>query len=166
MRVYLIGITGCGKSTLGIAIAQKLGYKFVDLDDYIIEQQGKSIEQIFENDGEIFFRKLEEKALLELNDDYLVVSTGGGAPCFFNNMQYMMAQGKTVWLNPDAEVVADRLFASPNSQNRPLLKNRTKADVLEFVISKTKERQKFYSQAEVIITHNNITPEMILNALS
>ncbi len=165
MKIYLIGITGCGKSTLGRQLAKRLGYVLIDLDDYIIKEQGLSIEKIFEIYGEDHFRKLEQKALKEIQDDNIVISTGGGAPCFFDNMDLMNALGKTIWLNPDADVVTERLYNSPNSANRPLLKGKTREETLEFIKMKIRERQKFYSRAEVIITHNNINVDMILKVL-
>ncbi|HTF82776.1 MAG TPA: shikimate kinase [Cytophagales bacterium] len=165
MRIYLIGITGCGKSTLGKSLAKSLGYEFIDLDDYIINKQGKSIDLIFEESGEAYFRKLEQEALHQLKGKKKVISTGGGAPCFFDNMDFMNTQGKTIWLNPDPEVVTDRLLSAPNSENRPLIKGKTREQIQEFIKQKLQERQKFYSRAEVIITHNNITAEMIANTL-
>jgi shikimate kinase len=165
MRIYLIGITGCGKSTLGRQLAKRLGYTLIDLDDYIIKEQGLSIEKIFELKGEDHFRRLEQKALQEIKEENVVISTGGGAPCFFDNMDLMNTLGKTIWLNPDADVVTERLYNSPNSANRPLLKGKTREETLEFIKMKIKERQKFYAKAEVIITHNNINVDMIIKVL-
>lgn len=166
MRIYLIGITGCGKSTLGKQLAKNYGYDLIDLDDYIIEKQGKSIDNIFEEHGEEYFRKLEQNALLEINYDNVVVSTGGGAPCFYDNMDLMNRLGKTIWLNPDSEVVTTRLWNSQNTDNRPLIKGKSREEVLAFIKHKLKERQKFYAKAEIIITHNNINVDMIVKTLS
>lgn len=166
MRIYLIGITGCGKSTLGKLLAKKYDYDLIDLDDYIVDKQGKSIDKIFEEHGEAYFRKLEQSALLEIEQDNVVVSTGGGAPCFFDNMDVMNKLGRTIWLNPDSEVVTARLLSTQNSVNRPMIKGKTREEVLEFIKHKLKERQKFYGKAEVIITHNNINVDMIVKTLS
>jgi shikimate kinase len=166
MRIYLIGITGCGKTTLGKELAKSLGCEFIDLDDYIIAKQGKSIEKIFEEQGEMYFRQLEQESLRKIKNKKVVVSTGGGAPCFFDNMDFMNDQGKTIWLNPDPEIVAERLINAPNVENRPMIKGKSKQDVLDFIKKKLAERQKFYSRAEVIITHNNITADMIANTLA
>lgn len=166
MRIYLIGITGCGKSTLGKQLAKKYGYDLVDLDDYIVAQQGKSIDKIFEEHGEAYFRKLEQSALLEIQNENVVISTGGGAPCFFDNMEVMNRMGKTIWLNPDSEIVTARLLSNQNSVNRPMLKGKSRDEVLEFIKHKLKERQQFYAKAEIIITHNNINVDMIIKTLS
>ncbi len=88
MRVFLIGFMGCGKSTIGIALAKRMDFDFLDMDKYIEKKEAKSIQQIFEKQGELVFRKKEKIALLEVcKKNNIVIATGGGTPCFFENMQ-------------------------------------------------------------------------------
>ncbi len=166
MRIYLVGITGSGKSTLGKKLATSLKYSFLDLDDYLIKQEGKTIEAIFEQHGEEYFRKAENAAIKLIDADNVVISTGGGAPCFYDSMDIMLKKGNVVWINPEAAVVTERLWKAQNTSNRPLLKNKTKEEVFEFINNKIRERQPFYSKSKIIITHNDITVDMILNAIS
>src|SRR5680860_1043366 len=100
MRIYLIGYMGCGKSTLGRRLSNYLGLQFVDMDHYIEERNCKTIPQIFKEEGEVEFRKKERKALEELSEfTDIVIATGGGAPCFFDNVELMNKSGHTVYLN-------------------------------------------------------------------
>lgn len=157
MKIYLIGITGSGKSTLGRLLAEKMKYNFVDLDDYIIEQEGKSIEVIFAENGEQDFRKLEHLALEELaiSDENLVISTGGGAPCFFDNMELINGNGLSIWLDINAKIISERLNKQSNKQNRPLIQNKSEEEVFTFINDKIKERRQFYSKAKIHITNQD-----------
>ncbi|MFN8436758.1 MAG: shikimate kinase [Cytophagales bacterium] len=166
MIIYLIGITGSGKSTLGKQLAQSLKMNFVDLDDYIVEKEKKSIENIFEESGEAHFRLLESEALKLNSKDNYIISTGGGTPCFHDGIDYMLNHGTIIWINPDAETVTERLIKAKNSQNRPLVKSKSKEEVLTFIKEKLKERNQYYSKAHIIITHNDITVNMLENAIS
>ena len=111
MKFFLIGFMGAGKSTIGKYASRHNGLTFLDLDAYIVEQQGKEISAIFEEHGEAHFREVERKALEEVIDlpgDYLV-SCGGGTPCFYNNMEWMNAKGITVFIDPAEEILVARL---------------------------------------------------------
>jgi shikimate kinase len=93
MRIFLIGFMGCGKSTIGKKLAKTLSCKFIDLDKYIERKTGESIQQIFKEKGEKYFRVLETESLMEIcESDNLVIATGGGTPCFFDNMQRILAR--------------------------------------------------------------------------
>lgn len=160
MRIYLIGYMGCGKSHLGWKLANYLGVQFVDMDNYIEERNCKSIPQIFAEEGEAEFRKKERKALEELSEfTDIVIATGGGAPCFFDNIDVMNETGKTIFLNIDPAILADRLLKSKTE--RPLIKGKSREELVTFIDETLNKRNKFYSQAQFQITK----PDFELNAL-
>jgi len=146
---FLIGFMGAGKTFLGARLALRLGVAFVDLDDRIAQGEGLPVEAIFNQQGEGEFRRLERRYLRELGDaPPCVVATGGGTPCFFDNMDWMNAHGTTVFLNPPLDVLVARLRTDPAV--RPLLAG-VPADRLENHISHLLElRAPFYHQAQVI----------------
>lgn len=155
MRIYLIGYMGCGKSTLGRRLSSFLNLQFVDMDHYIEERNYKTIPQIFTQEGEAEFRKKERKALEELSEfTDIVIATGGGAPCFFDNMELMKRKGKTIYLNIDPKILAARLMKSKTE--RPLIKGKTKAELVAFIDDTLKKRNEFYKQAEFEITEPDI----------
>ncbi len=157
MRVYLIGYMGCGKSTLGRRLAKHLGVQFVDMDHYIEERNCKTIPQIFEEKGEAEFRKKERKALEELSEfTDIVIATGGGAPCFFDNIDLMNRTGKTIYLNINPAILADRLLHSKTE--RPLIKGKSRDELVAFIDDTLKKRNEFYMQAKYQIT----TPDVEL----
>ncbi|WP_346858640.1 shikimate kinase [uncultured Draconibacterium sp.] len=160
MRVYLIGYMGSGKSHLGWKLADHLGVQFVDMDNYIEERNCKSIPQIFAEEGEAEFRKKERKALDELSEfTDIVIATGGGAPCFFDNIEVMNETGKTIYLNIDPKILADRLLKSKTE--RPLIKGKSRDELVAFIDETLKKRNEFYSQAKYQITE----PDFDLNRL-
>ena len=154
-RIFLIGYMGSGKSTIGKLLAAKLNYSFVDMDAYIEEKQFKSVSQIFAEKGENEFRLLEQKCLHEVAEfEDVIISTGGGAPCFFDNMEYMKLRGLTIYLDLTANELKDRLENS-KANKRPLLANRKGAELLEFISEGLSKREPFYLQAEVHIKNNS-----------
>lgn len=151
MRIYLIGYMGCGKSTLGRRLAKHLGLQFVDMDHYIEERNYKTIPQIFAEEGEDEFRKKERKALEELSEfTDIVIATGGGAPCFFDNIDLMNRTGKTVYLNMHPKILAHRLLNSKTE--RPLIKGKSPEELVAFIDDTLKKRNEFYMQAQYKIT--------------
>lgn len=160
MRVYLIGYMGSGKSTLGRRLSKHLNVQFIDMDHYIEERNCKTIPQIFEEEGEAEFRKKERKALEELSEfTDIVIATGGGAPCFFDNIELMNNSGKTIYLNINPEILANRLMKSKTE--RPLIKGKSKEELINFIDTTLKKRNEFYSQAKYQITK----PDIDLNEL-
>lgn len=148
-RIFLIGYMGVGKTTLGKALAKALDLEFVDLDLFIQARYQKSVSQLFSEFGEEWFRKTENQLLKEVGDfEDVVISTGGGAPCFFDNMDYMNKQGKTVYLKAKPEVLAERL--SSCKEKRPLLHGKTDEELYEFVKFNMEKREPFYSKAQYI----------------
>ena len=165
MRIYLIGYMGSGKSHLGWKLANHLGVQFVDMDNYIEERNCKTIPQIFAEEGEAEFRKIERKALEELSEfTDLVTATGGGAPCFFDNIDLMNETGKTIYLNIDPEILANRLLKSKTE--RPLIKGKSREELVEFIDETLKKRNQFYSQAIYQITEPDIDLEELRTMIS
>jgi len=146
---------GCGKTTAGKKLAQELNLTFLDLDFYIEQKYNKKIREIFENQGEDKFRQLEQSALISiLESDNIIVATGGGTPCFSNNMELMNNNGYTVYIKLDPEKLAKRLETLDAS--RPLLKNKTGKQLLDYISDTLTVREKYYLQSKSIVDGNNI----------
>jgi len=159
MLVFLVGFMGCGKSYIGRKIAPAMEFAYIDMDKAIEEQEQQTVKQIFETKGEEHFRKLEHDFLLDINkEDNIVISTGGGVPCFYNNMEIMNQKGITVYLNRDKELVLSRL--KKGIDKRPLLQGLTDDELANFYDSKLAERKQFYEQAK-IFAHNSDYVEII-----
>ncbi|WP_375562034.1 shikimate kinase [Bernardetia sp. OM2101] len=167
MLIYLIGMPASGKSTFGRLLAEKLNYNFLDLDALIEEDNNSTIPQIFEQKGEDFFRKEEQKALqLTFNLEKTIIATGGGTPCFFDNLEKMKENGIVCFLNIKINVLAQRTFEAQQKQNdnRPLFKDATSYEMLyEMIEKKWTERKKYYEQAHFEVENNNV--EMFLKKL-
>ncbi|HSZ24234.1 MAG TPA: shikimate kinase [Cytophagaceae bacterium] len=156
MNVYLIGLPGSGKSTLGRELAKLIHFTLVDLDTEIIQKEGKSIETIFKDSGENYFRQREQEVLQNLSQkDRQLISTGGGTPCFFNNMEYINKNGVSLFIDVPIETLQQRLIGQ-RTQNRPLLEGKTDEDILLFLKQKYVERIPFYSKATITIKGSNI----------
>ena len=165
MRIYLIGYMGCGKSTLGRRLSNYLGLQFVDMDHYIEERNCKTIPQIFKEEGEDEFRKKERKALEELSAfTDIVIATGGGAPCFFDNVELMNKSGNTVYLNIAPNILADRLLKSKTE--RPLIKGKSRKELIAFIDETLKKRNEFYFQAKYQITEPDIKLDELKRMIS
>ena len=148
-RIFLIGYMGAGKTTLGKAFARAMGLAFVDLDWYIEERYHKTVRQIFEERGEDGFRELEKRMLHETGEfENVVISVGGGTPCFFDNMEYMNSVGETVFLDVDVKVLFRRLKVA--KQQRPLLANKTDEELMTFIVEALQKRLPFYSKAKYV----------------
>ena len=146
-RIFLIGYMGSGKSTVGKLLANNLGYSFIDMDAQIEAHQFKTVTQIFAELGEDKFRLLEQKCLHEVSEfDDVVISTGGGTPCFFDNISFMNANGLTVYLKYSAQELAERLGGS-HVAKRPVLGNRQGDELLQFISDGLAKREPFYTQA-------------------
>lgn len=151
-HVFLIGFMGSGKTHWGRAVAEKSGRPFVDLDSMIEEREGKSIAEIFAESEEAGFRKLERKHLQSLlNVSPSIVATGGGTPCFFDNMAWMKIHGATIYLKIPIEILAKRL--KNEREQRPLLKNLGEAELRDFIQNRLLEREPFYRQADCTLEH-------------
>ena len=147
IRIFLIGYMGAGKTTLGKAFARVMGLSFVDLDWYIEERFHKTVSQIFSERGEDGFRDLEKRMLHEAADfEDVVISVGGGTPCFFDNMDYMNQAGETVFLDVDVKVLFRRLKVA--KQQRPLLADKTDEELTAFITEALQKRLPHYTKAK------------------
>lgn len=154
MKIYLIGFMGSGKSHVGKQIAAQMGCLFMDLDDYLEQQEGRSISDIFAIEGEATFRKLEQKYLMELSQlKDVVIATGGGTPCFFDNLEQMKQVGLTIYLKTPVDILVERLRAE--TAHRPLLAGKTIAELKDFIAVKLEERAAVYENASVIFEVRN-----------
>ncbi len=157
MNIYLIGLPGSGKSTLGKELARLLHYQFTDTDTELERSENKTIEAIFELHGEDYFRKAEQATLFRVSkNNNQVISTGGGLPCFFNNMRFINENGISVYIDVPIETLTARITNS-HGNIRPMVKNKSKAEVIEFLTAKKNERGIFYDQAKIKVSGSNIT---------
>ena len=155
IRIFLIGYMGSGKTTLGKAFAKERGLTFVDLDWYIEERFHKTVGQLFSSLGEDGFRNLEKRMLHEVADfEDVVIATGGGTPCFFDNMEFMNSRGETVFLNATMKALFRRLKIA--KQQRPLLAQKTDEELVDFITQALEQRMDFYSQAKYIFQSDEL----------
>ena len=147
-RIFLIGYMGAGKTTLGKALARRMNLSYIDTDKYIEQRYHKKISEIFESEGEERFRDIEHRIILEVSEfEDVIISTGGGLPCFNSNMDVMNSLGITVYLETSVEELAVRLKASRNV--RPVLKSRSGDELIEFIKESLDKRTPFYEQAKI-----------------
>ena len=147
---------GSGKTTIGKLLADQLNYSFVDMDAHIEGKQFKSVSQIFSERGEAEFRILEQQCLHEVGQfENVIVSTGGGAPCFFDNIDFMNAQGLTVYLKLTPEELKERLESS-KANKRPLLADRKGEELLQFISEGLAKREPFYLKAALHVNGSEV----------
>ena len=146
--VFLIGFMGSGKTTWGKKIANALQLPFVDLDHEIVENIGMSIPEYFKAHGEDNFRKLEQEYLQKQSGRIAVISTGGGTPCFFDNMDWINKNGLSLYLYHTSKSLWWRLSQS-DVNKRPVLKGLSGEELFDFIDSKLKEREPYYNQAHI-----------------
>ena len=145
-RIILIGYMGAGKTTIGKALSKELGIIFYDLDWYIESRMRKTVSEIFAERGEEGFRKIEYNMLHEVAEfEDVIISCGGGTPCFFDNMDYLNQQGQTVYLKAEPEVLYKHLQMA--KVERPLLKGKSKEELLTFIKEQLEKREPFYTKA-------------------
>ncbi len=145
-RIILIGYMGAGQSTVGKALSKELGIIFYDLDWYIESRMRKTVSQIFAERGEEGFRKIEYNMLHEVAEfEDVIISCGGGTPCFFDNMDYLNQQGQVVYLKADPEVLYKHLLMA--RVERPLLKGKSKEELLTCIKEQLEKREPFYTKA-------------------
>jgi len=149
-HLFLVGFMGVGKTTIGKQISKKIKLPFIDTDNAVENLTGKSIAEIFSNDGEAQFRFFENQVIQELNGvTSLVVSTGGGLPCFYNNMDLLLQTGYVVYLNAQPAFITSRLLAS--KKPRPLIQNLSQTDLLAWVGHTIKQREEVYLRSNLIV---------------
>ncbi len=149
-RIILIGYMGAGKTTIGKILAKDLGVPFYDLDWYIETRMRKKVKQIFDERGEEGFRIIEKNMLHEVAEfEDVVVACGGGTPCFFDNMDYLVGQGDVVYLRGTPDVLFRHLKMGKGV--RPLLLGKSDEELLEYIKENVEKREEFYMKANHIV---------------
>ena len=157
-KIFLVGIMGSGKTHWAQRLADHLNIDWIDLDQQIEKVTDMPVRDIFATEGEAYFRLKEKDTLRQFAGvPNIIISTGGGTPCFHNNMEWMNDNGITIWLNVDSAVLAERLMR--NKYKRPLISHLEDYEIQAFIERKVKEREPFYSQAKYHITGSQITLE-------
>ncbi len=148
MKIFLIGFMASGKTTIGREVARRTGWAFIDLDERIELREGRSVSAIFAERGEEAFRRLERECLDEVCriDHNIIVATGGGVPCFFDNMERMNRAGTTVYLRFSPPDLKLRIQLS-SQDSRPLVAGKSDEELLHFVTESLARREPFYTQA-------------------
>lgn len=163
MNIYLIGFMGSGKSHTGMQFAKALALPFVDLDTRIEKLEKRSIANIFEAEGEAYFRDLEAKTLREtLVDDPAIISCGGGTPCFFQNMDWINANGLSIYLKADVSLLVKRL--QKGQEQRPLIRGLDESELERFIAARLEAREPFYMQAKFIVIqkdNQSLLPQLL-----
>jgi shikimate kinase len=167
MKIFLIGLPGCGKSTLGKQLSQKLNIPFIDLDVEIERSKRMPIKEIFKKFGEPSFRKTETAMLknISVQREEFVMATGGGTPIFFDNMIFMNNQGRTIFIDVPAREIADRISRS-NLEERPLLAKLAPDELKDQIEFLRSQRINFYNQASSRVEGNSIGVEDVLGKLT
>ncbi len=165
MKVFLIGMMGAGKSSIGKLLAKQIGQSFIDLDDYIEKKEERTIEDIFKIKGVEYFREVERKALLEVCNQRAdaVIATGGGTPCFFDNIEVMKSSGATVYLKTNNTLLLSRL--QDDAHTRPLLAHQTNDEMLETLDSLYLRRKNFYEKANLTFNTEKKSIESIADEI-
>lgn len=147
-RVFLVGYMGVGKTTIGKLLSKELGVQFIDLDKYIESRYRKTVPDIFAEKGEEKFRMIEREMLREVATfQDVLISTGGGTPCFFDNMDLMNQHGVTVYIKASAKQLVLRLLASKGV--RPIIQGKSPEELKDFVTTHLAEREEYYSKAKL-----------------
>lgn len=156
---------GCGKSTLGRKLATILNLPFIDLDTFLEEKYFRTIPQIFAEEGEAAFRLKEQKVLHEVSAfDNVIVATGGGAPCFFNNIEVMNNSGFCIFLDVETGSLVNRLTNAKTE--RPIIKGKSPDELHDFVEGMMLKRRPFYEKARFVLKGSEITPEQVIGLLN
>ncbi|CAM1354391.1 shikimate kinase [Tenacibaculum halocynthiae] len=167
MRIFFLGYMASGKSTIGKIVAKKYNLPFIDLDDYIEKKENKTVSEIFQSKGEIYFRKKENEYLKELveAEDNFVLSLGGGTPCYGNNMDLITKSKNTIsfYLRASISTIINRLKSE--KEQRPLVANLKNDDLNEFVAKHLFERSYFYNQAKHTIAIDTKEIDEICNEI-
>lgn len=153
--IFLIGYMGCGKSTMGRAVSALTGVPFIDLDNYIEQRFHLTVKEIFAQRGEDGFRDVERRMLQEVADfEDVIVACGGGAPCFFDNMEYMNTHGTTVFLNTPIDRLHSRLMRGRHK--RPLIADKDDEELMTFIKEALAKRMDHYSKAQITFSSERL----------
>lgn len=165
MRIFIVGYMGAGKSTNGRRLSNRLEMPFIDIDEAFEEKYRYSIPRFFDHFGEDQFRDLEQQCLKEIIDEnpHAVISTGGGTPCFHDNMRLMNENGLTIYFQMHPKSVALRLTNS--KRLRPITRDIAPDKMLSFVTEQLSEREVFYNQADIIIKGENLDMDELIKKI-
>ncbi|AZA53520.1 shikimate kinase [Chryseobacterium sp. G0201] len=165
MIISLVGYMGSGKSHISKILSEKINFKLIDLDKEISRRNKLTIPEIFEKKGEIYFRKLERETLEELlaTEENLVLSLGGGTPVYYNNMEIVNLNSKSVFLRASIQTLSERI--SKQKEKRPIIANISDENLPEFIAKHLFERNEFYSKAQFNIITDSREPEDIVNEI-
>jgi shikimate kinase len=154
VRLFIIGYKSSGKTTLGKQLAMRLKLAFIDLDEFLEQQEGKSIPEVFLEAGEEEFRRREQKALCRvIKKDNILVSTGGGAPCHSDNMNLMEKNGIVIYLKADDETLVSRLKTA--AMDRPIVKGKSEEELRIYLAELRSRCEHYYIRAHIIVDGNN-----------
>jgi len=156
MRIYLIGYMGSGKTSIGKKLAKSFNLNFIDLDTYIEEITGKKISMIFEDEGEQYFRKLEQQHLQKVSQrENTIIATGGGTACTTTNMELMNSSGSTIYLEMEEKELYERLVTQ--KKKRPLIARLSDKDLMAYIEMSLELRRNYYAHAKYTIRSKNIS---------
>jgi shikimate kinase len=164
MKIFLIGMPGAGKSTLGKTLAEKLMMDFFDLDKEIEKREGLPVQEIFHEKGEAYFRQAEQEILRDITKQHhsFIMATGGGAPCFHYSIDFMLAEGKVLFL----DITLSTLFARvQNSTDRPLLALQSNNAVMERLSKLREARLAIYQRAHYKLEEKDLSPASVIDLL-
>ena len=160
MKIFLVGFMGSGKSTLGEKLSELMNISFIDLDSKIEENEEKPVSQIFKEKGEEYFRKIEAETLRKTaRIRKAVIATGGGTPCFYDNMKWMNENGVTVYLKAEPGALYHRLLKE--RETRPLLAHLGDVALFDYIMSSLAYREPYYAQATIKLPLKTATPAAI-----
>jgi shikimate kinase len=163
MKIYLIGLPGSGKSTLGRQLSKSLNIPFIDLDTAIEQKENRVIKDIFKQKGEDYFRKLESETLRRISEGLadFIMATGGGAPVFYDNMEFMNSFGQTVFLDVPPRVITERIIKA-DKEERPLLARLGPDELKDQIEFLRSQRIRFYNQATYTISADAVLVDDVL----
>lgn len=164
-KIFLIGFMGSGKSTFGKKLAKALQYPFIDLDKEIEKKAKCSVSDIFKYLGEDTFREMESDTLKSFEDmPSYVMATGGGTPCYFDNLQYIHSQGISIYIELDTKSVYNRLSNAKNI--RPTIKGKKEDELMKFIVETSDKRKHIYEQASLKVNGLNVDVKTVIGLLN
>lgn len=165
MIISLVGYMGSGKSHISKILSEKINFRLIDLDKEISRRNKLTIPEIFDKKGEIYFRKLERETLEEIlaTQENLVLSLGGGTPAYYNNMEIVNSNSKSIFLRASIATLSERI--SKQKEKRPLIANISDENLPEFIAKHLFERNEFYGKAQFIVSTDAREPEDIVNEI-
>ncbi|MBT2621052.1 MULTISPECIES: shikimate kinase [Chryseobacterium] len=165
MIISLVGYMGCGKSHISKILSEKINFKLIDLDKEISRRNKSTIPEIFEKKGEIYFRKLERETLEEIlaTEENLILSLGGGTPVYYNNMEIINNNSKSIFLKASIGTLTERL--SKQKEKRPIIANISDENLPEFIAKHLFERNEYYNKALISVNTDSREPDDIVNEI-